>query len=96
MSITSLIKQFDVLTRKQILALRPGEWSDVDLLKVLKYFDQEKNDRDRAMAVAELILRSPQMVETDYTIAVSEFKWVLPLERRFSGSAALDACPHHL
>ena len=68
MSISSLIKQFDVLTRKQILALRPGEWSDVDLLKVLQYFDQEKNDRDRAMAVAELILRSPQMVETDYTI----------------------------
>ena len=66
MSNSSLIKQFDVLSRDQILALRPGEWSDGDLLKVLKYFDQEKKDRDRAMAMAELILHSPQMVEVDY------------------------------
>ena len=64
----SLVKQFDDMDREQILALRPDAWGDEDLLKVLKYFDQEKKDRPRAMAVAELILHSPQMVEADYTM----------------------------
>ena len=66
MSKPSLIKQFDALTREQILALRPGAWGDEDLLEVLKYFESEIKDRHRAMAVAELILHSPQMASVDY------------------------------
>ena len=66
MSMSSLVNQFDALTSKQILALRPGVWGDEDLLEALKYFNQEKKDRDRAIAVAELILHSPQMVNVDY------------------------------
>ncbi len=61
-----LIMQFDAMTREQILELRPGEWSDEEILEALKYFESEKKDRNRAMAVAELILRSPQMGNIDY------------------------------
>ncbi len=61
-----IVKQFDPLTRDQILAIRPGMWGDSELLDVLKYFETEKQDRDRAMAVAELILRSPQVSDVDY------------------------------
>jgi tetratricopeptide (TPR) repeat protein len=68
MGMSALIKQFDALTRKQILALLPGMWSDEDLLEALKHFESEKEDRDRAMAVAELILHSPQMVDIDYSM----------------------------
>ena len=66
MSMSSVVKQFNGMTRQQILALRPGMWSDENLLEVLKYFESEKKDRDRAMAVAELILHSPQMANIDY------------------------------
>lgn len=61
-----IVKQFDPLTRDQILAIRPGTWGDFELLDVLKYFETERKDRDRAMAVAELILRSPQVSDVDY------------------------------
>ena len=61
-----IVKQFDPLTRKQILAIHPGTWGDFELLDVLKYFETERKDRDRAMAVAELILRSPQVSDVDY------------------------------
>ena len=66
MSLTPLIKQFSPMTRHQILSLRPGTWGDKDLMEVVKYFESEKKDRDRAMAVAELILCSPQMADLDY------------------------------
>jgi tetratricopeptide (TPR) repeat protein len=66
MSTSSIVKQLDALTRDQILAIRPGSWSDLDLLEPLKHFEKEKKDRDRAMAVAELILRSPQVGNVDY------------------------------
>jgi len=66
MSTSSLIKQLNPLTRQQILALQSGVWSDADLMKVLKHFEAEKKDQDRAMAVAELILRSPQKNDLDY------------------------------
>ncbi len=62
-----IVKQFDPLTREQILAIRPGTWGDFELLDVLKYFETERKDRDRAMAVAELILRSPQVSDVDYS-----------------------------
>mgnify|MGYP000254882528 CR=1 FL=1 len=61
-----MIEQFDSLTREQILALRPGVWGDMDLLDVIEYFEKEKKDRDRAIAVTELILHSPQLSEVDY------------------------------
>jgi tetratricopeptide (TPR) repeat protein len=61
-----IAKQFDLLSREQILAIRPGTWGDFELLDVLKYFETERKDRDRAMAVAELILRSPQVSDVDY------------------------------
>jgi hypothetical protein len=61
-----IVKQFDPLTRDQILAIRPGTWGDFELLDVLKYFETERKDRDRAMALAELILRSPQVSDVDY------------------------------
>jgi len=54
------------MTRHQILSLRPGTWGDKDLMEAVKYFESEKKDRDRAMAVAELILCSPHMAELDY------------------------------
>jgi tetratricopeptide (TPR) repeat protein len=66
MSLSPLIKQFSPLTRHQILSLRPGTWGDKDLMEAVKYFESEKKDRDRAMAVAELILCSPQMADLDY------------------------------
>lgn len=66
MSKISLVKQFDALTREQILALRPGAWGDENLLEVIKYFESDKKDRHSAMAVTELILNSPQMVSVDY------------------------------
>jgi tetratricopeptide (TPR) repeat protein len=76
---SSLIKQFDALTREQIQALSPGLWSDEDLLKVLKHFASEKEDRHRAMAVAELILHSPQMVDVDYSLLyldlIGDYRW---------------------
>ena len=61
-----IVKQFDPLTREQILAIRPGTWGDSELLDVLKYFETERKDRDRAMAVAELILRSPQRTSSQW------------------------------
>jgi tetratricopeptide (TPR) repeat protein len=66
MSKPSLVKQFDALTREQILALRPGAWDDEDLLEVVKYFESEKKDRHRAMAVTDLVLHSPQMASVGY------------------------------
>ncbi|MDY7079750.1 MAG: DUF1186 domain-containing protein [Chloroflexota bacterium] len=63
-----IIKQFDTLTRAQILATRPGAWGDLELLDVMEHFEAEKKDRDRAMAVAELILRSPEVSEVDYSL----------------------------
>lgn len=68
MSLSPLIKQFSPLTRHQILSLRPGTWSDTDLIEAVKYFESEKKDRDRAMAVTELILCSPQMADLDYSM----------------------------
>ena len=67
MSESSLVKQFDALTRAQILALRPGVWGEDDLLDVIKYFESENKDRQRAMAVTELILHSPQMSSLNYS-----------------------------
>jgi hypothetical protein len=58
-SMLPIVRQFDPLTREQILALRPGTWGDFELLDALKHFETERKDRGRAMAVAELILRSP-------------------------------------
>ena len=79
MSISPLSKQFDPLTRQEILALHPGKWSDEDLLKVVKYFEGEKKDRDRAMAVTELILGSPQMGILDYDMLyldiIGYYRW---------------------
>ncbi|MDI6769105.1 MAG: DUF1186 domain-containing protein [Anaerolineales bacterium] len=79
MSISSIVKQFDALTRDQILALRPGSWGDLDLLDALKHFETEKKDRDRAMAVAELILRSPQVSDVDYIMLyldlIGYYRW---------------------
>jgi hypothetical protein len=79
MSISLLSKQFDPLTRQEILALHPGKWSDEDLLKVVKYFEEEKKDRDRAMAVTELILGSPQMGTLDYDMLyldiIGYYRW---------------------
>lgn len=66
MILQPLIKQFDAMTRQQILELPPGKWDDDELLKVSKYFDSEKKDRNRAVAVAELILRSPELGGLDY------------------------------
>ena len=66
MRLSPLIKQFSSMTRPQILSLRPGTWGDTDLMEAVKYFETEKKDRDRAMAVAELILCSPQMADLDY------------------------------
>lgn len=40
-----VVKQFDPLTREQILAIRPGTWGDFELLDVLKYFETERKDR---------------------------------------------------
>jgi len=62
-----IVKQFDTLTREQILAIRPGTWGDFELLDALKYFETERKDRDRAMAVTELILHSPQVSDVDYS-----------------------------
>ncbi len=57
-----LFKHFASLTREQILALRPGAWGDYELLEARDEFDQQ-NDDDRALAVVELILRSPEHSE---------------------------------
>lgn len=74
-----IIKQFDALTRAQILALRPGVWGDLNLLDVMEHFEKEKKDRDREMAVAELILRSPQVSEVDYIMLyldlIGYYRW---------------------
>jgi tetratricopeptide (TPR) repeat protein len=53
------VKEFASLSPQQILAQRPGTWGDYELLDVLAYFD-DKNDRERAAALMELILRSPE------------------------------------
>jgi tetratricopeptide (TPR) repeat protein len=53
------IKHFDGLGREDILATRAGLWGDYGLLDVLQHFDEQK-DWGRAMAIAELILRSPE------------------------------------
>jgi len=58
-----IIKQFDALTREQILAIRPGTWGDWELLDVIEHFAR---DRDREMAVAELILHSPEVGDVHY------------------------------
>lgn len=61
-----IIRDFEKLNRKQILATRSGLWGDYELLDVIVHFQQER-DRDRAMAVAELMLRSPEHGEmVDY------------------------------
>jgi tetratricopeptide (TPR) repeat protein len=74
-----IIKQFDTLTREQILALRPGVWGDLELLDVMEHFEKERKDRDREMAVAELALRSPQVSEVDYYLLylnlVGYYRW---------------------
>lgn len=57
-----LQKTFTPLTREHILALRPGTWGDYELLEVRDAFDKQK-DPDRALAVVELILRSPEHSE---------------------------------
>ena len=64
---SNLVKKFDPLTPQQILALRPGSWADQDLMGAVNYFQTEKKDRDRAMAVAELILCSSQIASLDYS-----------------------------
>lgn len=56
-----IIKHFERLSREEILATRPGAWGDYELLDVLQHFQQE--DRDQAMAIAELMLRSPECSE---------------------------------
>lgn len=58
----SLHKHLASLNREQILPLRPGAWSDDELLDVRNEFDKQ-SDRDRALAVVELILRSPEHSE---------------------------------
>ncbi len=58
----SIYKHLTSLTRDQILALRPGVWGDDELSDVRSEFDKQ-NDRDRALAVVELILRSPEHSE---------------------------------
>jgi len=58
-----LQRYFASLTREQILALRPGAWGDYELSETRKEFDKQ-NDRDRALAVVELVLRSPEHSET--------------------------------
>ncbi|HLF89627.1 MAG TPA: hypothetical protein VI451_11810, partial [Anaerolineales bacterium] len=58
----NLLKQFDPLTREEILTLRPGLYADHDLLSVAEHFRKNK-DRDREVAVFELILRSPEVTE---------------------------------
>ena len=68
MSMPSLIKQFDAMSRDQILALSPGVWGDEQIWPVKDYFEMKKKDSGRAMAVADLILRSPQVCDVDYTI----------------------------
>ncbi len=61
-------KHLASLNREQILALRPGAWDDDDLLETRKEFDKQ-NDHDRALAVVELILRSPEHSRTvDYDL----------------------------
>ncbi len=57
-----IIRHFEGLSREKILATRPGSWSDYELLGVLQHFQQE--DWGRAMAIAELILRSTECSET--------------------------------
>ena len=64
---STLVKKFDPLTPQQILTLRPGSWADQDLMGAVNYFQTEKKDRDRAMAVAELILCSSQIASLDYS-----------------------------
>jgi tetratricopeptide (TPR) repeat protein len=54
-----VIKHFEGMGREDILATRPGLWGDYGLLDVLQHFHGQK-DWGRAMAVAELILRSPE------------------------------------
>jgi len=74
-----IVKQFEALTRAQILALRPGAWGDLELLDVLQHFETQEKDRDRAMAVAELILRSPEVGDVDYHMLyldlVGYYRW---------------------
>ena len=91
-----IVKQFDTLTREQILAIRPGTWGDLELLDVLKHFDTEKKDRDRAMAVAELILRSPQVSGVDYNWLYLElmgyYRWKRNFPAALRWAHALIAC----
>lgn len=62
MAMQSIHKHLASLTRDQIMALRPGAWGDDELLDVRKELDKQ-NDRDRALAVVELILCSPEHSE---------------------------------
>jgi tetratricopeptide (TPR) repeat protein len=76
---TKLVETFQALNRKQILALPVGKYGDYELLSVCEHF-YEIDDRDREMAVYELILRSPEvseMVAYDelYFDLVNYYRW---------------------
>lgn len=59
-------KYFQSLSYEEILAERPGNWGDYELLDVLQYFDEDQKPELRAL-VSELILRSPEHSEmVDY------------------------------
>ncbi|UCG23930.1 MAG: DUF1186 domain-containing protein [Chloroflexota bacterium] len=75
-----IVKEFRTFSAKQILAQRPGAWGDFELLDVLGYF-YEEDDEKRAVAVTELILRSPEhgeMVDYDdlYFDLVQHARWL--------------------
>lgn len=57
------------LSREEILAIRPGTYSDDDLLDLVQYFDDQEN-ADCEYAIIELILRSPLRSETVDTISL--------------------------
>ncbi len=74
------VQHFKTMSREQILATRPGTWGDYELLSVIRHFDQEQRDQDRAMAIAELILRSPGHSEAVdygelYFEVIEHYKW---------------------
>jgi tetratricopeptide (TPR) repeat protein len=74
-----LVESFKPLTRKQILALPADQHGDYELLSVSGYFE-EIDDRDREVAVYELILRSSQVYETVaygelYLDVVNYYSW---------------------
>jgi len=85
-----LIDIFEPLSREQILALPAGVYGDHDLLSVSEHFDNN-DDRDREIAIHELILRSPEVAET---IAYSELCFQLVHHYRWKEEylAALQRC----